>query len=157
VTLAIVIVFGCVLMFGGLLAVEGIESSRADRAMAKASAEQAKAGAVAAQAQARVDEAEIEADRDVQTLVERNAHEIALLREENRQFQERMVLFATAISNMDKKDVSALQRWLGADGVHWLDVVLAVCLAFVAFLLLAWLWLMVQRYVNRKTEAMWKT
>jgi hypothetical protein len=157
VTLAIVIVFGCVLMFGGLLAVEGIESSRADRAMAKASAEQAKAGAVAAQAQARVDEAEVEANKELQAQLDRQAHEIALMREAQVEFEKNFALAALAISNMGDEDVSTLERWLGLGGNSALDIVLAAALAVGAFLLLVGLFPLLRSYVNRKAEAMWET
>ena len=137
-----------VVVFVGLTLTSGIASSQADRAGAVALAEQAKA----AVAQARVDEVEVEADRDVQMQLDRQGHELALLREENRQFQERLLFLATIVEGMDGRQVNRLERLLGGDST-WLSVAVAAFLAVVVFaLFLALRW-----YINRRWEKTWTT
>ena len=132
--------FGCLgtivaALFVGVFALvvlPSIEDSKATAARAEADIEGARAAAVVAEAEA-----------DVQMQLDRQAHELALLREENRQFQERLVMLATVIEGMEKNDASTLARWLGLEGTSPTVVVLAALLAaltFATFLVLRHWW-----------------
>ena len=141
-----VIVVVLIVVLGGLVLMDSIEGSRADRAQAKASAEQAIAGARIAEAEA-----------DVQKQLDRQRHEIDVLQQRQSEFEKNFALAALAISNMNDKDVGTLERWLGLDKTSPLAIVVAAALAVLAFLLTVLSWPFIKRAIDRQLEEMWTT
>lgn len=133
--LIVVVAVALVACVGGLGLLYGIEDSRANRAQARASAENAQAAARAAEARAEVDVEQVRADRDVTLTLERYRHELAVLREENRQFQQRLIMLATVIERMNDEQLDRLEVQMGDERtpLWWLAV--AASLAGLVFML----------------------
>jgi len=129
-------------VFGALTLTSGIESSRADRAMAKASVEQARAGAIVAEAKADVEKKEIETSHELAMLVERNEQQLKALQENNRIFQEKLLMLTVIVEGMEEEKVDRLSSLLGLEGggTSWLAIVLAAVMAVAVFLMLLWFW-----------------
>lgn len=137
--LCLIVVLACI---GGLVLTYGITDSQSNRAQARASEANAQAAAAAAVAQGRVDEVRAQEEGQTERLAEEHEFRIELSQQQNREFQERLILLVTVLQGMDEERFDRLMAQLDGKQDHppaWWAAVAAVLAGLVFVLgLLGW-------------------